>query len=277
MITGGGAFFLACNVQRHQAVFLLPHAHDNAVLQRTIFSVHFIAIFLRVFEATWKAAVDLQVPTTECTRLGKPCSLHPHLAPPKQKGVRAAACDAKEIVTRDYQEKFKARLGIRAFYPEPIKGGNSNTGNVSRRFFKSAATSADILGIPEELISILWELLVAVNSSKLQDIKKFESKAKVVFNLWRQVFTKAMSANLHMLLVHGSLYLRWAQEEVGVPLGTLTEGSIEVANKDVKAANKKFVARVSAERVHRDILTRRSWECDPLLHYEMTQHQATKI
>ena len=83
-----------------------------------------------------------------------------------------------------------------------------------------------------------------------------------------------MTANLHMLLVRGSLYLRWAQEEVGLALGTLTEGSIEVANKDVKAANKKFVTRVSAERVHRDILTRRSWEADPLLHFEMTQHQA---
>ena len=39
------------------------------------------------------------------------------------------------------------------------------------------------------------------------------------------------------------------------------------------SANKKFVSRVSAERIHRDILTRRSWECDPLLHYEMTRHQ----
>ena len=50
------------------------------------------------------------------------------------------------------------------------------------------------------------------------------------------------------LLAHGSLYMRWAQEEIKVPLGTLTEGSIEVANKDVKAANKKFVARISAKR-----------------------------
>lgn len=82
-----------------------------------------------------------------------------------------------------------------------------------------------------------------------------------------------MTANVHMLIAHGSLYLRWAQEEVGVALGSLTEGSIEVANKDVKAANKKFVTRTSAERVHRDILTRRSWECDPLLHFHITQLQ----
>ena len=231
------------------------------------------ASFLRLFEAIWKAAVDLKAPSTECTRPGKPCTLHPDLAPPKAKGVRAAACNAKEIVTRDYQEKFKSRLGIRAFFPEPHKGGNSNTGNVARRFFQAAATSADNLGIPEELFSTFWELLVAINSSQFQDIKNFESKAKEAFYLWRQVFTKTMSANTHMLIAHGSLYLRWAQEEVGLSIGTLTEGSIEVANKDVKAANRKFVTRVSAERVHGDILTRRSWECDPLLHFEITQNQ----
>ena len=43
----------------------------------------------------------------------------------------------------------------------------------------------------------------------------------------------------------------------------------------VKATNNKYAARVSAERVHRDILTRRSWECDPLLHFEITHNQVT--
>ena len=177
---------------------------------------------------------------------------------------------------KNYQEQFKSRVGIRAFFPEPQKGGNSNTGNVARRFFKNPETSADILGIPKELISTIWELLVSINSTKFQDIKKFEEKSKEAFFLWCQVFDKPMSANLHMLIVHGSLYLHWAQSEVGVPLGVLTEGSIEVANKDVKAANKKYVSRVSAERIHQDILTRRSWECDPLLHYEMTRHQMVR-
>ena len=41
---------------------------------------------------------------------------------------------------------------------------------------------------------------------------------------------------------------------MGVPLGVLTEGSIEVANKDVKAANKKFVSRVSQRYIDEKIL-----------------------
>ena len=127
---------------------------------------------------------------------------------------------------KNFQEQFKKIIGIRAFYPEPKLGGNSNTGNVARRFFRSAKISAEILGIPRELISTIWELLVAVNSTKLQDIQNFEKRAKEAFSMWCQVFAKPMSGNLHLLLAHGSLYMRWAQEEVGVPLGVLTEGSI---------------------------------------------------
>ena len=58
-----------------------------------------------------------------------------------------------------------------------------------------------------------------------------------------------------------------------MPLGVLTEGSIEVCNKDVKKANMCFVARVSSESMQRNIMVRMSWESDPLLHYEMTVRQ----
>ena len=79
-----------------------------------------------------------------------------------------------------------------------------------------------------------------------------------------------MTANVHLLVAHGVLYLKWAQDEVGVPLGILTKGSIEKCNQDVKHANSSFVARISVENIHRNILVRRSWEADPVLHYEGT-------
>ena len=34
------------------------------------------------------------------------------------------------------------------------------------------------------------------------------------------------------------IYFRWCQEEYEMPIGLLTEGSIEVCNKDVKQANR---------------------------------------
>ena len=66
---------------------------------------------------------------------------------------------------------------------------------------------------------------------------------------------------------------RWAQEEIGVALGTLTEGSIEKCNQDLKETTSKFVARVSMENIHRNALTRRSWAVDPVLHHEATVQQ----
>ena len=60
---------------------------------------------------------------------------------------------------------------------------------------------------------------------------------------------------------------------MGVPLGVLTEESIEKLNKDVKEANANFMARICVENIHRNIVVRQSWEADPVLHYESTVRQ----
>ena len=56
-------------------------------------------------------------------------------------------------------------------------------------------------------------------------------------------------------------------------MGILTEGSIEKTNQDVKQTNSKFVARNSMENIHKNTLSRLSWEVDPILHYEGTVSQ----
>ena len=76
----------------------------------------------------------------------------------------------------------------------------------------------------------------------------------------------------HAILCKHTL-IRWSQEEVGVPLGILTEGSIEKGNQDLKQTNSRFVARISMENIHRNTLHRLSWEVDPILHYESTVGQ----
>ena len=102
----------------------------------------------------------------------------------------------------------------------------------------------------------LWELLKAISSSEFQDLDAYAKSARRVFDLWTSTFCKQMTANVHLLIAHGVLYLKWAQDEVGVPLGFLTEGSIEKCNQDVKQANSSFVARTSVENIHRNVLVR---------------------
>ena len=226
----------------------------------------------RVMEAIWNASIDKMLMDEPCTRGGLPCTSHPHLVA-KTRGTRATACQAKEIIKRRYQKQFQERIGVRCFFPEPQRGGNSNTGNVATRVFQNSAISADIFGIPEALIISMWELLKSISSSNFQDIEVYEQRAREAFDLWTTTFDKNMTANVHLLIAHGGLYLRWAQQEVGVPLGILTEGSIEKLNQDVKQANANFVARISVENIHRNIVVRQSWEADPVLHYESTVRQ----
>ena len=63
-----------------------------------------------------------------------------------------------------------------------------------------------------------------------------------------------MTAKMHLFVSHGALYLKRGQEEVGVSLGILTEGSIEKYIQDVKQANSCSVARTSVENIHQNML-----------------------
>ena len=94
-------------------------------------------------------------------------------------------------------------------------------------------------------------------------ITPYNNNERGSFDLWREIFSKNMTANVHLLIAHGDLYLRWvgsniqcyeviktkqsrwSQEDIGVPLSILTEGIIEKCNQDVKQTCSKFVARLS--------------------------------
>ena len=70
-----------------------------------------------MFESLWKAAVDNLVGEEECTRIGKPCSIHPALFAAQNisgaKTPRASACDAKDNVHRRFQKEFQEKTGLR--------------------------------------------------------------------------------------------------------------------------------------------------------------------
>ena len=73
-----------------------------------------------------------------------------------------------------------------------------------------------------------------------------------------------MTALLHVIYCHGHLYLEWAEEVVGVPLGALSESAIEAHNKDKKKAKRHArmdsVAHHSADAMHHP-----TWTSDPLV------------
>ena len=75
---------------------------------------------------------------------------------------------------------------------------------------------------------------------------------------------KQMTALLHVIYCHGHLYLEWAEEVVGAPLGALSESAMECHMKDKKRAKRHArmdsVAHNSADSMHYP-----TWTSDPLV------------
>ena len=148
-------------------------------------------LWIRSFEGLYNAAIEMQVSQMECSRVGQPCKTHPDLFEKTQgvKSPRARACDAKEEKKKELQKKFQDQMGVRCFFPEPQKGGNSNCGNLARRVFQNSALTAQILEIPEALVISLHKLLQSLSSSEFQDISQYQVEARRTFDLWTSVFT----------------------------------------------------------------------------------------
>ena len=131
--------------------------------------------------------------------------------------------------------KFEEKIGIRVFVPE-VGGGNSNTGNVGRRFFNNAEISAEILHISVDIIRKVKELLDMVCScSTIHEPMEFQLKAVKVWQLYNSQLLQyqKMCPTFHRLVCHGHLYLQYAKD-IGIPLGKLIESALEARNIDNK-------------------------------------------
>ena len=131
-----------------------------------------------------------------------------------------------------------------------------------------ASKSAAILGIPPLLLKLTWKLLVAVNQvHSFPDEDNYCRIACKAHRLYLKTFGRArpMSAILHILYAHGSLYLNWAKDTVGVPLGAISDNAMECENK-MKKFNKKSHARMnSVVNNHDDAFHACQWRSDPLV------------
>ena len=141
---------------------------------------------------------------------------------------KCALMDVRKL----FQKQFKPKLGIKYFIPDPKNGGNSNTGPMATRFFAAPSETASILGISAETVYVLSVCLNMINSKVFQNTSKFEKFANQAFRLLLCDVTNFgdITGTMHTLLVHGSLFIKYAQEELGVAPGDLTENR-EVLNK----------------------------------------------
>lgn len=174
---------------------------------------------------------------------------------------------AIKMSTEIIKNKFKDLLAVKYFVPDPINGGNSNTGPMMKKILDSPSISAQILGISPVLLYRLKKCTDFINRISFVKPHIFEKFASAAL---RSILAELgsfgpVSASTHSLLCHGGLYIRWAQEEVGVALGDLTENSIEMGNKENLAFRKLLSRKCSLEKETWDIFKRKSLVSDPKL------------
>ena len=96
---------------------------------------------------------------------------------------------------------------------------------------------------PGQTIAIVGVLIDMINSTKFQDPDVYLALSLTAHHLLVRDFGPniTFSGSIHSLMCHGHLYIRYAQGVLGVPLGFLTENTIEIW-----ATNKINVCRLKS-------------------------------
>ena len=144
-------------------------------------------------------------------------------------------------------------------FSSPLLCGNSNTGPQIKRILDNISVSAEILEIAPETLYRLGKCCNMINSTKLVNPSVYDRYARAAFaSLTCDLGNFGnLTANMHSLLCHGSQYIRYVQDELGVPLGQLTENSLELGNKINNQYRKIFSRRGNVKQENCDIFKRR--------------------
>ena len=120
---------------------------------------------------------------------------------------------SKEMAKKHFQQLFLSREGggLRLFIPEPQKGGNSNTGVIANRFFKSSKITAKILNISQDLVDSCWKLLVWLNETKeFVDCAEYQNEAERCFDYYINEFGNIYSLRSKVIVgcsIYGHAHL----------------------------------------------------------------------
>ena len=151
-------------------------------------------------------------------------------------------------------------------------------GNLSWRFHENPSLSSSVVKLDPTIIALVGVLLDMLNSTNFEDPKTYRALAIVTHKLIVSDLGDHVNISgcVHSTLCHGDLFLRFAQTELGVPLGFLTENSIEMGNKDNKQYKQIFSIKNDLGKETRDVFIRRLIMSDPILNIDEAAKQSHK-
>lgn len=169
--------------------------------------------------------------------------------------------DLVEKTKKNIQEQFKNQLSLIVDKPKP-GFGNSNDGNVARKFFQNHTVSSCITNIDPELIRRIYIILQAISSGYKINSEKFEQYCFETACLYVKLYPwMPMTPTLHKILIHGSVIVR----EALLPIGMLSEEAQEARNKDFKSYREFFARKTTRTDNITDIMNRLLISSDPFI------------
>ena len=162
--------------------------------------------------------------------------------------------DVKRFISRKFKDKnkisrrtqlvkdaFLTELGLKVDRPkEGGSGGNTNTGNVVRKAFKNAQTTARICGVSTILVSNLSTIWGTLSGGKYINPMQFDQYCK---NTLQQYMIDAgwysLSPTLHRVLVHGKDIIKAIPVSIGATSEEGSEANAKFARKFLKHRTRK--------------------------------------
>ena len=184
--------------------------------------------------------------------------------------------DVKKFISRQVEDKdmvdkrtqivkdaFLTELGLKVDRPkEGGSGGNTNTGNVVRKAFKSAQATARICGVSTILVSNLDTIWRTLSSGKSINPDQFDKFCKETLNQYMiDAGWYSLPPTLHRVLVHG----RDIIEATPIAIGTTSEEGSEANAKFARKFLKHHTRKTSLKDTMFDLFHRLLDISDPFV------------
>lgn len=153
------------------------------------------------------------------------------------------------------QQAFKNKMELIVDMPRPSYG-NSNTGNVARRFFQNSSIAAEIIAINEILLNRIYVILQCVSSGFKINTERFRSycldTALLFVDLYPWFY---MSTTIHKVFRHGHKIIA----HCFLPIGQLSEEALEARNKDFRIFREFYSRKTLRKDTLTDIFSIECW------------------
>lgn len=151
----------------------------------------------------------------------------------------------KNIEVKQREENIrsalKEQLGLRISEPRP-GGGNSNSGNVARRFFQENDEVAKITGLDKNLLERFHVILTLINSKAEINVQEYRVYAEETRKMYNNLYNwYALSPTVHKLLVHGAAIIQHSL----LPVGMFSEEAGESRNKSIRKFRESHARKFS--------------------------------